>query len=236
MTLLFLRCSHDSKVFKLSVEMAIITSAFLLWEPVNFFILVKHGLFSSKAGHFRPLEHTKQTYRYGPSTMLTLHGSFVQKRHHVLNVHFVSVLAAFAPMLFLFHDTYYIWTEANGFGPDGLHVGWRTFLICICTVFPMFLLPQLISFCKAVAKLYCKGGHPCWGQPGGNPVMKMQYGYLAHIESARECNINSSHSPEDSYSDVAGASQTHTNAFYNHQTQDAASLELAPHIPERTAI
>ena len=58
-------------MFKLSAEMSIITSAFVIWEPTNFYILVSHGAFSSSG----------------------LAPEFDARRHHVLNMTYLTVLA-----------------------------------------------------------------------------------------------------------------------------------------------
>ena len=116
-----------SKVFKLSAQMSVITTAFALWEPVNLLILARHGLFSS-AG---------------------LDATFNAKRHHVLNMTYLTVLALFAPSLFFFHDTYYVWTPRNGFAAAGLSWYYRTAGMCLTTLVPVFV-PKLGMYCQHV--------------------------------------------------------------------------------------
>lgn len=106
----------DSKVFKLCAEMSVITTAFFLWEPVNLMILVRFGIFSATG----------------------ISDEFDAKRHHVLNISFLTVLALFAPMLFFFHDTYYVWTQSNGFPEHGLSWWQRTLGMVCTTLLPAF--------------------------------------------------------------------------------------------------
>lgn len=118
-------------MFKLSAQMSIITTAFVLFEPTNFYILVSHGAFSSSG--------------LGPE--------FNARRHHVLNMTYLTVLALFAPALFFFHDTYYLWTPVNGYPDAGLSWPLRTAGMCAVTLVPVFLpkLPLFFAHLKAAA-------------------------------------------------------------------------------------
>ena len=121
----------ESKVFKLSAQMSIITTAFVVWEPTNCYILWRFGAFSSSG----------------------LAPDFNARRHHVLNMTYLTVLALFAPALFFFHDTHYVWTPAHGFSAAGLSWMHRTAGMVASTLAPVFLpkLPLFIAHVRAAA-------------------------------------------------------------------------------------
>ena len=148
----------DSKIFKLASEMSFITTAFALWEPFNLYVLVKHGAFSSTSPArpsiwmttlgellevLLPIEQSIVRKQASRQPSIGMSPSFDARRHHVLNASFLSVLSAFAPSLFFFHDTFWIFTEENGFGPHGLSWQARTGGMIITTLVPLFLWGQV---------------------------------------------------------------------------------------------
>jgi len=112
-----------SKEWKICAEMCFIASAFFLWELSNLYVLVKHT--HRKAG-----------------TLVVRGLDWV--RHHRLNMTYITILTLFAPNLFFIHDTYWLFTEENGFSEHGIVWWGRMLWLLVPSV--LIFLPQSMFF------------------------------------------------------------------------------------------
>ena len=120
-----------SKEWKISAEMCFIASAFLIWEPTNLYILWKHAHWKSGKCIIKGLEWI---------------------RHHRLNMTYITILTLFAPNLFFIHDTYWLFTEENGFPKNGI-VWWGRMLWLLIPSLLIFL-PQFKPFISHLQTAY----------------------------------------------------------------------------------